>query len=65
MLIIYWKRLAVINDKIFYLNNAGEVSYGWQNIEGKSYYFGNDGFALNGFQELDGKIYFFSNIIIP
>ena len=46
----------------FYLNESGEVQYGWHNIDGYRYYFGNDGYAYQGFQNIDDKTYFFSYV---
>ena len=52
----------MINDKLIYANDNGEIQYGWQTINNNKYYFGEDGYAVKGFQEIEGKTYFFSNI---
>ena len=50
----------MLDGKAFYLNEAGEVQYGWQIIGNFTYYFGSDGYAYQGFKEIEGKNYFFS-----
>ena len=52
----------MINDKLIYANDNGEIQYGWQTINNNKYYFGEDGYAVKGFQDIEENTYFFSNV---
>ena len=54
--------LQVLDGKTFYLNENGEVQYGWWTIGNFTYYFGSDGYAYQGFKKIGEKTYFFSYV---